>query len=66
MVLTGPIGGDIPKVYIQCTDPVYVPLQTSRDFVRIRKDWAWDEIATGHDAMISAPEALADMLLAYA
>jgi pimeloyl-ACP methyl ester carboxylesterase len=66
MVLKGPIGSDIPKVYIQCTDPVYVPLQTSRDFVRTRKDWAWDEIATGHDAMISAPEALADMLLAYA
>jgi pimeloyl-ACP methyl ester carboxylesterase len=66
LVLKGPIGGDIPKVYIQCTDPVYLPLQGSRDFVRSREDWAWDEIATGHDAMISAPEVLADMLLAYA
>jgi pimeloyl-ACP methyl ester carboxylesterase len=66
MVLKGPIGGDIPKAYIQCTDPVYVPLQSTRDFVRTRKDWAWNEIATEHDAMISAPEALADMLLAYA
>lgn len=65
MVLKGPIGGDIPKTYIQCTDPVYVPLQSSRDFVQARQGWTWDEIATGHDAMVSAPQALADRLLAY-
>jgi pimeloyl-ACP methyl ester carboxylesterase len=65
MILNGPIGGDIPKAYIQCVDPVYVPLQTSRDFVRPRKGWAWDEIATGHDAMLSAPDALAAMLLKF-
>jgi pimeloyl-ACP methyl ester carboxylesterase len=65
IVLTRPVGGDIPKVYIHCTDPVYVPLQTSRDFVRAQKDWAWDEIETGHDAMISAPEELAAKLLRY-
>lgn len=66
MVLTGPVGGAIPKVYIQCVDPVYAPLQSSRDFVKAQKDWAWDEIATGHDAMVSAPEALAEKLLAFA
>jgi pimeloyl-ACP methyl ester carboxylesterase len=64
--LDGSVGGTIPKVYIQCVDPVYEPLQASRDFVRTRKGWAWDEIETGHDAMISAPETLAAKLLRYA
>lgn len=66
ITLNGTVGGTIPKVYIQCVDPVYAPLQTSRDFVRAQADWAWDEIETGHDAMISAPEALAAKLLRYA
>ena len=66
IALNGPVGGTIPKVYIQCVDPVYEPLQASRDFVHAQKDWAWDEIKTGHDAMISAPEALAAKLLGYA
>ncbi len=66
MLIEGPPGGALPKVYIQCVDPVYAPLQGSRDFVRARKDWVWDEIATGHDAMLSAPAALAEKLLAFA
>jgi pimeloyl-ACP methyl ester carboxylesterase len=66
MVLKGPPGGALPKVYIQCVDPVYGPLQSSRDFVKTQKDWTWDEIASGHDAMISAPDALAEKLLAFA
>jgi pimeloyl-ACP methyl ester carboxylesterase len=65
MVLKGPPGGALPKLYIQCVDPVYGPLQSSRDFVKTQKDWTWDEIATGHDAMISAPDALAEKLLAF-
>jgi len=66
LVLNGPVGGAIPKAYIQCVNPVYAPMQATRDFVRAQKDWAWDEIETGHDAMISAPEALAAKLLRYA
>jgi pimeloyl-ACP methyl ester carboxylesterase len=65
IALTGPVGGALPKVYIQCVDPVYAPLQSSRDFVKAQQDWAWDEIATGHDAMVSAPEALAEKLMAF-
>ncbi|WP_208116526.1 hypothetical protein [Paraburkholderia sp. BL10I2N1] len=57
------MGGTLPKVYIQCTNPVYAPLQESRNFVRAQDGWMWDEIRTGHDAMISAPGVLADRLL---
>lgn len=66
ITLNEPVGGTIPKVYIQCVDPVYEPLQSSRDFVRAQEHWTWDEIETGHDAMISAPAALAAKLLRYA
>ena len=66
IVIKGVAGGALPKVYIQCVDPVYAPLQSSRDFVKAQKDWAWDEIATGHDAMLSAPAELAAKLLAFA
>ncbi|MGF6595964.1 hypothetical protein P3T23_000671 [Paraburkholderia sp. GAS448] len=34
--------------------------------LRAQDGWVWDEIGTGHDAMISAPGALADMLLKLA
>jgi pimeloyl-ACP methyl ester carboxylesterase len=66
MVVKGEPGGALPKVYIQCVDPVYAPTQGSRDFVKKQKGWTWDEIATGHDAMVSAPAELAAKLLAFA
>ncbi|HEY1998090.1 alpha/beta fold hydrolase [Paraburkholderia sp.] len=66
LTLTGGAGEAIPKVYIQCVDPVYAPLQSARDFVKAQQGWTWDEIATGHDAMVSAPDLLAEKLLAFA
>lgn len=66
MAVKGEPGGALPKAYIQCVDPVYAPMQGSRDFVKRQQGWTWDEIATGHDAMVSAPVELADKLLAFA
>ena len=54
-------GARKPALYIACTEPVYKP----RAWARARAaEIGWDmaEIAAGHDAMISAPEALADLL----
>jgi pimeloyl-ACP methyl ester carboxylesterase len=63
--LRHPIGHDLPAVYIQCTDPVFAGLQSSRDWVRA-SGMTTVELKTGHDAMITAPDALADLLLALA
>jgi len=63
--LRHPIGHDLPAVYIQCTDPVFAGLQSSRDWVRA-SGMTTVEFKTGHDAMITAPDALADLLLALA
>jgi hypothetical protein len=37
-------------------------LQASRDWVKAQQGWRWMEIATGHDAMVMAPDELAKML----
>ncbi|MDB5373046.1 MAG: Pimeloyl-ACP methyl ester carboxylesterase [Belnapia sp.] len=60
--LANPVGNGLPCTYIACTAPWYPPLDWTRDWVRSRPDWNWQEIATGHDAMVTAPEALAHML----
>jgi pimeloyl-ACP methyl ester carboxylesterase len=60
--LANPPGNGLPRTYIACTDPWYAPLAWAREKVQGRPGWTWREIATGHDAMVTAPAALADML----
>ena len=59
--IQGRPGNGLPARYIICTDPIYHPLESVRRWVA-RAGWPVQEIATGHDAMVSAPEALVDML----
>ena len=51
----------LPVEYILAADPIYEPLSSARDRVRAL-GWPMREIATGHDAMVTAPDALAAML----
>jgi pimeloyl-ACP methyl ester carboxylesterase len=51
------------KLYIACTSPALPTLDESRRRVR-DAGWPVAELACGHDAMIAAPDALADLLLA--
>jgi pimeloyl-ACP methyl ester carboxylesterase len=62
LTLNAPVGNGLPRTYVACVEPVYEPLQSSRDWVRRQPGWNWREIATGHDAMVTAPEALARLL----
>jgi pimeloyl-ACP methyl ester carboxylesterase len=59
--IEGPPGNGLPARYITCTDPVYHPLEAVRRWVA-RAGWPVEEIATGHDAMVTAPDALVEML----
>lgn len=61
LTLANKVGNGLPASYIVCTDPVYGPLQASRDWVKAA-GWKMAEIKTGHDAMVTAPDRLADML----
>jgi pimeloyl-ACP methyl ester carboxylesterase len=61
--IKGPVGNNLPRTYIHCTNPSYSALQASRDWVRSQSGWRWAEIATGHDAMVTAPDELTRMLI---
>ena len=61
--IKGPVGNNLPRTYIACTNPSYAALQASRDWVKAQQGWRWAEIATGHDAMVMAPDELTRMLI---
>ena len=61
--IKGPVGNGLPRTYIACTAPVIPAVVGSQAWARQQPGWGWQELATGHDAMITAPEALADMLV---
>ena len=63
--LNNAVGNSLPATYIVCADPFYEPAEESRNWIKEAK-WKTVEIAAGHDAMVSAPELLADILLAHA
>ena len=59
--LAHPVANGLPAVYVQCTAPVFAGLQPARDWVRA-SGMKTVELAAGHDAMITAPELLTDLL----
>jgi pimeloyl-ACP methyl ester carboxylesterase len=52
----------LPRHFIDCTSPALPTIATSRQRARRQPGWRLSELATGHDAMISAPQALAEAL----
>ena len=59
------MGNGLPKVYVDCVDPVYTGLAPVKDRYRGKPGWPFVELKTGHDAMVSAPEETARLLLKF-
>ena len=59
----GSLGSGVPRIYIDCTQPALPLLATLKDRYRGKPGWPFVELKTGHDAMVSAPEALTRLLL---
>jgi len=57
----GEPGNGLPAQYILCNDPIYGPLEGARTRAR-SLGWPIAEISTGHNAMVTAPQALIDIL----
>ena len=55
------VANGLPAVYVHCIDPLYRGLTKTRDWVKAT-GMKTVELATGHDAMVSAPGPLADLL----
>jgi pimeloyl-ACP methyl ester carboxylesterase len=66
LMLRNKPGNGLPATYVCCTEPLYANLESSRVRARVRPGMAWRELATGHDAMVTAPEATADLLMEIA
>jgi len=62
--LDNPVGNGRPCTYIDCTEAPYGPIDAARRWVKEQKDWHYVELATGHDAMVTAPAELSRMLAA--
>ena len=54
------------RTFVDCTAPALATIAVMRERVRQEPGWQVLEIATGHDAMVSAPQALLDALLSLA
>lgn len=53
-----------PRCFIDCNSPPLATIDEMRRRVRSEPGWTVKEIATGHDAMVSAPQALVSALTA--
>ena len=53
----------VPRMFIDCTAPALPTIAVMRRRVRTDPGWQVTELETGHDAMVSMPEALASLLL---
>jgi pimeloyl-ACP methyl ester carboxylesterase len=53
----------VPRTFIDCTSPAWPSIAPMRQRVRSEAGWRVRELATGHDAMVSAPGPLARLLL---
>ena len=61
LVLNGPIANGLPAAYITCTSPAYGPAILGLERVK-KAGWPIAELATGHDAMVTAPTETANQL----
>ena len=62
--LASPAAASLPRTYVHCTKgplaPSFVPFATRYKY---EPGWRYRELATGHDAMLTVPEELAEELL---
>ena len=54
------------RLYILCTDPPLPYLRRFYELAQAAGGWQTMELATGHDAMVTEPERLAEILLGWA
>jgi pimeloyl-ACP methyl ester carboxylesterase len=66
LLLKAPLGNGLPKTYIDCTVEPIATLERGKARVRADAGWKLRTLATGHDAMVTAPGPLAELLLELA
>ena len=62
LLLQSPAGNDLSRTYIECTGDPIATLEPTKARVRQDPSWTVRTLATGHNAMVTAPEALTRFL----
>ena len=63
LTLHAPVGNNLPRTYVHCTQPSHPALEDSRRLVRSSPGWQWISLPAPHDAMITHPDAVTELLL---
>jgi len=61
LLLGNPVGNGLPATYAAVT-PEFPALADSRRYAQGRGDWRYVEIQAGHDAMVTSPQAVLEIL----
>lgn len=64
--LKNPTALVLPRTYIYCNGPAMGFFEAFAEWTRTGKGWRYRELATGHDAMVTMPQQLTDLLLEVA
>lgn len=56
------LGDGVPRTYVACTAPRYEPFARIHREIERSGEYAWEELQTGHDAMVTAPALVAELL----
>jgi hypothetical protein len=63
LTFKAPVGNNLPRTCIHCTQPSHPVLEDLRKLVRSWTGWKWVDLAAPHDAMITHPDAVVGLLL---
>jgi pimeloyl-ACP methyl ester carboxylesterase len=66
LTLKHPLCNGVPRSYVDCTTPVYPALDDVKAWLRGEPGWNWRTLEASHDAMVTAPAALAGLLMEIA
>jgi len=66
LTLHHPYGNHLPPIFIACTTDQLPAIVPFAEKPRQSKEWKYYELATGHDAMITAPRQTAALLGSFA
>ncbi|MFI7171247.1 alpha/beta fold hydrolase [Rhodococcoides fascians] len=64
--LENELGNRVPSTYVQLTDPIFPGTEKAAAYARSRLDWDFATLPGGHDAMVTNPAAVAEILQAVA
>ena len=64
LILHHPLGNTVPRIYADCVASSFAPLAEVKKRLKGQAGWTWAELPAHHDPMISAPQLVANFLMA--